>query len=97
MLVVQAKRNTEQVAKFADMLSAMGTEPRLRIVQLLLSLHPDDLVVGDIQSKVEIPNFTLSRYMANTEAPQDICNSPLPRKLSNRKISSGFVNRRGAT
>jgi hypothetical protein len=30
------------------MLSAMGTEPRLRIMQLLLSAHPDGLVVGDI-------------------------------------------------
>ena len=57
------KQNTEQVAKYADMLSAMGTEPRLRIMQLLLSAHPDGLVVGDIQSDLDIPNSTLSHHL----------------------------------
>lgn len=33
-----AKRDdSELTARYADMLSAMGTEPRLRIVRLLLS------------------------------------------------------------
>jgi len=45
------------------MLSAMGTEPRLRIMQLLLSAHPDGLVVGDIQAELEIPNSTLSHHL----------------------------------
>ena len=45
------------------MLSAMGTEPRLRIMQLLLSAHPDGLVVGDIQSELDIPNSTLSHHL----------------------------------
>ncbi len=63
MPVVSTKKNTEQVAKFADMLSAMGTEPRLRIMQLLLSAHPDGLVVGDIQSELDIPNSTLSHHL----------------------------------
>jgi ArsR family transcriptional regulator len=57
------KKSTEHVAKFADMLSAMGTEPRLRIMQLLLSAHPDGLVVGDIQSELDIPNSTLSHHL----------------------------------
>ena len=57
------KQNTEQVAKYADMLSAMGTEPRLRIMQLLLSAHPDGLVVGEIQSELDIPNSTLSHHL----------------------------------
>jgi len=30
----------EQIIRFADMFSAMGTEPRLRIMQLLLSAIP---------------------------------------------------------
>lgn len=51
------------MAKYADMLSAMGTEPRLRIMQLLLSAHPDGLVVGDIQSELDIPNSTLSHHL----------------------------------
>lgn len=58
-----SRRNTEEVAKFADMFSAMGTEPRLRIMQLLLSAHPEGLVVGDIQSELDIPNSTLSHHL----------------------------------
>ena len=42
----KSKTSARQVAKYADMFTAMGTEPRLRIMQLLLSAHPDGLVVG---------------------------------------------------
>jgi DNA-binding transcriptional ArsR family regulator len=63
MPVAASKKSTEHVAKYADMLSAMGTEPRLRIMQLLLSAHPDGLVVGDIQSELDIPNSTLSHHL----------------------------------
>lgn len=59
----QMKMSTEQVTKYADMLSAMGTEPRLRIMQLLLSAHPEGLVVGNIQEELEIPNSTLSHHL----------------------------------
>ena len=58
-----AKKRAERVAKYADMFSAMGTEPRLRIMQLLLSAHPEGLVVGDIQGELEIPNSTLSHHL----------------------------------
>jgi ArsR family transcriptional regulator, arsenate/arsenite/antimonite-responsive transcriptional repressor len=54
---------SERVAKYADMFSAMGTEPRLRIMQLLLTAHPEGLVVGDIQGELEIPNSTLSHHL----------------------------------
>jgi len=63
MVSTQTKKSTEQVTKFADMLSAMGTEPRLRIMQLLLSAHPEGLVVGNIQEELEIPNSTLSHHL----------------------------------
>ena len=63
MPAVQSKKTIEQVAKYADMFSAMGTEPRLRIMQLLLSAHPDGLVVGEIQEELEIPNSTLSHHL----------------------------------
>jgi len=63
MLLASKKKSTENVAKYADMLSAMGTETRLRIMQLLLSAHPDGLVVGDIQSELDIPNSTLSHHL----------------------------------
>ena len=57
------KQNLEEVARYADMLSAMGTEPRLRIMQLLLSAHPQGLVVGDIGGELEIPSSTLSHHL----------------------------------
>jgi len=53
----------ERVTKYADMFSAMGTEPRLRIMQLLLSAHPEGLVVNEIQSELEIPGSTLSHHL----------------------------------
>src|ERR1022692_2838766 len=59
----KAKKNTERVAKYADMFTAMGTEPRLRIMQLLLSAHPEGLVVGDIQTELGIPSSTLSHHL----------------------------------
>lgn len=57
------KKNAEQVAKFADMFSAMGTEARLRIMQLLLSAHPEGMVVGELQEELDIPNSTLSHHL----------------------------------
>jgi len=58
-----AKKNAEQVPRYADMFSAMGTEARLRIMQLLLSAHPQGLVVGEIQEELDIPNSTLSHHL----------------------------------
>ncbi len=57
------KHENEQITRFADMFSAMGTEPRLRIMQLLLSAHPEGLVVGEIGADLEIPNSTLSHHL----------------------------------
>jgi ArsR family transcriptional regulator, arsenate/arsenite/antimonite-responsive transcriptional repressor len=56
-------KSAERVAKYADMFSAMGTEPRLRIMQLLLTAHPEGLVVGEIQDELDIPNSTLSHHL----------------------------------
>ena len=56
-------KSSERVAAYADMFSAMGTEARLRIMQLLLSAHPEGLVVGDIQTELDIPNSTLSHHL----------------------------------
>lgn len=41
----------------------MGSEARLRIMQLLLEAHPDGLVVGEIQEELNIPNSTLSHHL----------------------------------
>src|SRR5579863_8165502 len=60
---IKITKNAEQVARYADMFSAMGTEPRLRIMQLLLSAHPDGLIVGEIQEELGIPGSTLSHHL----------------------------------
>ena len=55
--------SSEQITKYADMFSAMGTEARLRIMQLLLTAHPEGLVVGEIQEELGIPGSTLSHHL----------------------------------
>jgi ArsR family transcriptional regulator len=59
----RSRTNSDRVARYADMFSAMGTEPRLRIMQLLLSAHPEGLVVSEIQDELEIPGSTLSHHL----------------------------------
>ena len=54
---------SERIATYADMFSAMGTEARLRIMRLLLSAHPEGLVVSEIQEELDIPNSTLSHHL----------------------------------
>ena len=56
-------KNTEQVARYADMFAAMGAEPRLRVMRILLTAHPQGLVVGDIQEDLGIPASTLSHHL----------------------------------
>ena len=53
----------QNVPRYADMFSAMGTEARLRIMRLLLSAHPEGLVVGDIATELDIPSSTLSHHL----------------------------------
>ncbi len=58
-----AKTSQEDVARYADRLAAMGTEPRLRIMRLLLSAHPEGMVVGEIGTELSIPASTLSHHL----------------------------------
>jgi len=53
----------ESIADYADMLAAMGSEARLRIMRLLLSAHPHGMVVGDIGAELEVPPSTLSHHL----------------------------------
>ena len=57
------KSDAEETARYADMLAALGAEPRLRIVRLLLAAHPEGLVVGEIGSELGIPSSTLSHHL----------------------------------
>jgi len=68
MSPVLSKKATEQIVKYADMFSAMGTEARLRIMQLLLTAHPEGLVVSEIQQELDIPNSTLSHHLDKLRA-----------------------------
>jgi len=57
------KPDPEQIVRYADMFTAMGTEPRLRIMRLLLSAHPDGMVVGEIQTELSVSASTLSHHL----------------------------------
>src|SRR5881397_1755681 len=57
------RKAVEDIARYADMLTAMGTESRLRIMQLLLSAHPEGMVVGEIQAELGISNSNLSHHL----------------------------------
>ena len=63
MLNTSITTSPEQVTQFSNMFSAMGTEARLRVMQLLLSAHPEGLVVSEIQEELNIPNSTLSHHL----------------------------------
>ena len=59
-----AKAKSEpDVVRYADMFSAMGTEPRLRIMRALLAAHPEGMIAGDIGSELDIPSSTLSHHL----------------------------------
>jgi len=57
------KVSEEQIVRYADMLAAMGTETRLRIMRLLLAAHPEGLVVGEIQSELGLSASNLSHHL----------------------------------
>ena len=57
------KKDPEQVTRYADMFAAMGTESRLRIMQLLLSAHPGGVVVGEIQEELGVSASNLSHHL----------------------------------
>lgn len=54
---------TEGTARYADMFAALGAEPRLQIMRLLLSAHPEGMIVSDLQVELDIPNSTLSHHL----------------------------------
>jgi DNA-binding transcriptional ArsR family regulator len=53
----------ENVTRFADMFSAIGTGPRLRIMRLLLAAHPDGMAVNEIGQELGMPASTLSHNL----------------------------------
>ena len=61
--VVKRTPKARDMADFADMFAAMGAEQRLQIMRLLLSAHPDGMVVGDILTELKIAPSTLSHHL----------------------------------
>jgi len=57
------KATPEEITRFADMLAAIGAEPRLRITQLLLTAHPEGMVAGEIQQELGISASNLSHHL----------------------------------
>jgi DNA-binding transcriptional ArsR family regulator len=55
--------DAELITRHADRLAALGAEPRLRIVRLLLSAHPHGLIAGDLGAELAIPPSTLSHHL----------------------------------
>jgi len=54
---------SDRTASYADMFAALGAEPRLRILRVLLSAHPDGMVAGEIQAELGIAASTLSHHL----------------------------------
>jgi DNA-binding transcriptional ArsR family regulator len=66
----EMKTDTEQIARCADRFAAIGTESRLRIMQMLLSEHPEGVVAGEIQEKLGISASNLSHHLEKLKNEQ---------------------------
>lgn len=51
------------VTRTAQRFSALGAEPRLQILRLLLAAHPTGMVAGEVQEEMGIPASTLSHHL----------------------------------
>ena len=60
---IRNKTAPADVARYADMLAAMGTESRLKILRLLLTAYPEGIMVGYIGAELEIAPSTLSHHL----------------------------------
>jgi ArsR family transcriptional regulator len=57
------KREAIDFVKFADILAALGTEPRLRIIYYLLRAHPEGMVAGEIQNELGMQPSAVSHHL----------------------------------
>lgn len=63
MEVVPAEQTDQQIIRYADMFSAMGTEPRLRIMRLLLAAHPEGMIASEVGKELGISPSNLSHHL----------------------------------
>jgi len=64
------KTDPEQIARCADRFAAIGAESRLRIMQMLLSAHPEGVVAGEIQEELGISASNLSHHLEKLKNEQ---------------------------
>ena len=64
------KNDDSSVASYADVFAALGSEPRLRIMQLLFRLYPEGAIVNEIKTALNIPNSTLSHHLEKLRTEQ---------------------------
>ena len=57
------RQNTDDTLRYADRFAALGAEARLRILRLLLTAHPEGMVVGEIQAELGISSSNLSHHL----------------------------------
>ena len=57
------KQESIDFVKFADILAALGTEPRLRIIYHLLRAHPEGMVAGEIQNELGMQPSAVSHHL----------------------------------
>ena len=55
--------NEPLIQQLADCFAALGSESRLQIVRLLLTVYPGGMIVGQINEKLGIANSTLSHHL----------------------------------
>lgn len=58
-----ARPDPPLAARTAERFAALGAEPRLQILRLLLAAHPSGMVAGDLQEELGIPPSTLSHHL----------------------------------
>ena len=57
------QKESEQITRYADIFAALGAEHRLQIVRLLLSAHPDGMIVNEIQAELQMSGSNLSHHL----------------------------------
>jgi DNA-binding transcriptional ArsR family regulator len=57
------QKDTERITRYADIFAALGAEHRLQIVRLLLSAHPDGMIVNEIQAELQMSGSNLSHHL----------------------------------
>jgi DNA-binding transcriptional ArsR family regulator len=60
---VPPKQESIDFVKFSDILAALGTESRLRIIYHLLRAHPEGMVAGEIQNELGMQPSAVSHHL----------------------------------